>query len=270
MLTLRRLLLVVLSVSCAAIAWGAEPPPVRGRQPMHLYLLIGQSNMAGRGKVEDQDQQAHPRVVMFTKDNRWVPAVDPLHFDKPIAGVGLGTTFGKTMADDDGIVTIGLIPCAVGGTPLKRWQKGGDLFKQAVARAKAAQKDGTLKGILWHQGESDAGAQDTAETYGERLSQMVTDLREELDTPTAPFVAGTLGDFLAVKSKEGKPSYWKLINEQITALPKTLPHSAIADSAGLKDKGDKVHFDSPSLRTLGRRYAEAMQGVQKAANAAQK
>ncbi len=250
---------------CSASAFAAEPA-TSGKRPanLHLYLLIGQSNMAGRGEIDEQDRRAHPRVWMFTKDNQWAPAVDPLHFDKPIAGVSLGSTFGRVMADADDKVTIGLIPCAVGGTPLKRWQKGGDLWEQAVARAQAARKDGTLRGILWHQGEADASNKATAESYGERLAEMVVDLRKELDAPDVPFVAGTLGDFLAEKSKDGRPSYWKLVNEHIEALPRQVPHAAVADSAGLKPKSDRVHFDAASLREFGRRYATAMQRLQQA------
>src|SRR5687768_14861689 len=73
---------------------GAEPvigvqgeisPPAK--EKFHLYLLIGQSNMAGRGVVEEADKVPHPGVLVFTKENAWAPAVDPLHFDKTIAGV---------------------------------------------------------------------------------------------------------------------------------------------------------------------------------------
>ncbi|MFC1509000.1 sialate O-acetylesterase, partial [Candidatus Omnitrophota bacterium] len=54
------------------------------KEQFHLYLLIGQSNMAGRGEVGDQDRQSHPRVFTLNKDNIWIPAADPIHFDKPI------------------------------------------------------------------------------------------------------------------------------------------------------------------------------------------
>ena len=65
------------------------------KERFHLYLLIGQSNMAGRGAIEEQDKTPHPRVLKFTKENTWAAAIDPLHFDKPaIAGVGLGSSFG--------------------------------------------------------------------------------------------------------------------------------------------------------------------------------
>ena len=123
----------------------------------HLYLLIGQSNMAGRGKIELQDKVAVPRVLMLNKANEWVSAVDPISFDKSIAGVSLGRTFGIEMAKANKEVKIGLLPCAVGGTPIRRWQQNGDLYKAALKRAKIAQKGGVIRGILWHQGESDSG-----------------------------------------------------------------------------------------------------------------
>lgn len=95
-----------------ASAETATPPA----KDMELYLLIGQSNMAGRGKVDEESKQIHPRVFMLNKDGQWVPATDPLHFDKPSAGVGPGLAFGKALAEAAPEVRIGLIPCAVGGT----------------------------------------------------------------------------------------------------------------------------------------------------------
>lgn len=246
-----------------AVAAADEPVKLPAKDKVHLYLLIGQSNMAGRGTVEEQDKVVHPRVVKFTASKTWAPALDPLHFDKATAGVGLGSTFGRVMADADPTITVGLIPCAVGGTPLERWQKGGDLYEQALVRAKAALQDGTLRGILWHQGESDSGRKETAENYGARLAQMVKDLRAELDGGEVPFVAGELGHFLA-KEREGKPSFWPTVNEQINSLPKLVPNVGVVSAEGLKHKGDQVHFDSASLREFGKRYAAAMQKLQAA------
>jgi hypothetical protein len=222
-----------------------------------LYLLIGQSNMAGRGAIEESDKVPDPRVMMFTKDQKWVPAVDPLHFDKPIAGVGLGSTFGRVMADTKPPVMIGLIPCAVGGTPLARWQKGKDLYEQALVRAKAAMAAGQLKGILWHQGEGDSKREEDAKSYGERLAKMVTDLRADLGAGDVPFVAGRLGEFL--KPKAGETAYYDLVNQGIDSIATRVPNAAVVSSEGLKHKGDGVHFDSPSLREFGKRYAAAMQ-----------
>jgi len=255
---------------CSLSALAAEPTAVAPapKQAFHLYLLIGQSNMAGRGAIEEQDKQPHPRVLKFTADKTWVSAVDPLHFDKPaIAGVGLGSAFGRAMTEAEPGVTIGLVPCAVGGTPLARWLKGRDLYEQALPRIKAAMKDGTLKGVLWHQGESDATQQEHAETYAKRLAGMVRDLRAELGVPEVPFVAGKLGEFLP-ETKKDAPYHWRTVNAQLAELPKVVPKVAVVESTGLKHKGDEVHFDAPSLRELGRRYAEAMRKLQGTASPA--
>ncbi|WP_298863292.1 sialate O-acetylesterase, partial [uncultured Gimesia sp.] len=85
------------------------------KEKFHIYLLMGQSNMAGRGKVVPATNVPHPRVLKLDKKGDWVPATDPLHFDKPtIAGVGPGSAFGPAMADANSEVTIGLIPAAFG------------------------------------------------------------------------------------------------------------------------------------------------------------
>jgi hypothetical protein len=94
---------------------------------------------------------------------------------------------------------------------------------------------------------------------------MITDLRADLGAGDVPFVAGMLGDFLSTASKDGKPSFWPLVNEQLATLPKTRTKTAIVESTGLKHKGDGVHFDTPSLREFGQRYAEAMQRLQNTA-----
>ncbi len=241
-----------------ALAPEALPP----KEQFHLYLLIGQSNMAGRGVIEVPAPSAHPRVLKFTHENKWAPGTDPLHFDKPIAGVCLGTSFAAVMAEANPDITIGLIPCAVGGTPLSRWEKGGDLYQQAVERAQAAMQAGTLKGILWHQGESESGSEERSRTYAARLSKMVGELRQELDAPQVPFVAGELGQFRRQESQDGKPTFWKLVNEQINSLPQTLPHSGSVSSEGLDHKGDHVHFDTAALREFGLRYAARMKELQ--------
>ncbi len=240
----------------------AEGPKLPSQDKLHLYLLIGPSNMAGRGDLDAAAKQTHPRVLKFTKENNWAPAMDPLHFDKPIAGVGLGSSFGRAMAEADSGATIGLIPCAVGGSPLLRWSKGGDLYTQALTRAKLAQKDGTLKGILWHQGESDSGNERTAGNYGERLAQMVRDLRADLGDGEVPFVAGKLGEFRKRTNTDGQPSLWPKVNEQIGTMAGSIPRSAAVESAGLQHKGDGVHFDTASLREFGQRYAAAMKKLQ--------
>ena len=229
------------------------------QEKMHLFLLVGQSNMAGRGVVEKQDKTPHPRVLRFSKEGTWMPAIDPLHYDKPAAGVGLGKTFGQIIADANPGVTIGLIPCAVGGSPIDTWKPGvfypatqSQPLDDMVKRAAIALQAGTLKGILWHQGESDA-TPELAPAYEAKLHDLIARLRKELNAPEVPFIVGQMGKF------EGVP--WMpdavLVDQAHQDLPKKVPHTACVSAAGLKHKGDKVHFDSPSFRELGKRYAAA-------------
>ena len=79
-------------------------------------LLTGQSNMAGRGVVTPEDKIPHPRVLMQNKEGEWVPAVDPVHYDKSSAGVGPARTFAIELAESDPAITVGLIPAACGGS----------------------------------------------------------------------------------------------------------------------------------------------------------
>ena len=257
------LFLALLSFALGA-ASAAEVPAVAlpPKAQVHVYLLLGQSNMAGRGLLNETNRLPTDRVLKFTADNRWAPAVEPLHFDKPaIAGAGLGMRFARAMADADPSITIGLVPCAVGGTPLDRWMKGADLYEAALVRARLALKDGTLKGILWHQGEGDAGTGEKARSYAARLARMVTDLRADLGAGDVPFVAGKLGEFAPRPSKSGTPSLRPVVNEQIATIGRLVPRAAAVESAGLGDKGDGTHFDTPALREFGLRYAKAMKAL---------
>ena len=210
--------------------------------------------MAGRGKVEARDREPHPRVWVLNESDEWAPAVDPLHCDKPkVAGVGLGKTFGETVADARGTgVHVGLIPCAVGGTSIDKWARGGKLYDEAIRRARVALKHGRLAGILWHQGESDSGSAAKRDAYPAKLERLIADLREDLSAPEAPFVLGQLGPFHAAKSDGSKA-----MSELLLAFPKTHPNTACVETAGLTSTGDDTHFDAESLRELGRRYARA-------------
>lgn len=241
-----------------ATAFGAEPAtPPTDPAKFEIYLLVGQSNMAGRGTPTAADREPVPRVLVLNAQNEWVSQGEPIHFDKPIAGVGLGFTFAKLMAQKKPDAVIGLVPCAVGGTNIAKWQASGELFKNAVERTKIAMKTGTLKGILWHQGEAECGNEGKAQAYAKHLAQIVVAFRQSFDAPEVPFIAGELGEFLSVPGTNKAP-FAKLINEQIDSLPQLVPNTAVASSAGLKDKGDSVHFDADSQREFGKRYFEAL------------
>lgn len=236
----------------------------RDRTKFHLFLLAGQSNMAGRGKVEDADRQTHPRILSLDKSMKWVPATDPLHFDKPgIAGVGLGRTFASDYARQHPDVVVGLIPCAVGGSPISAWEPGGyhastktHPFDDAVPRVRFALQSGELKGFLWHQGESDSKPE-LATVYAEKLDSLVRRFRHDFDAVDVPFVVGQMGQF---PERPWSPEK-KLVDAAQRTLSDRMPATGFVSSDGLTHKGDKVHFDAASYRELGHRYFAAWQRI---------
>ncbi len=215
---------------------------------MRLFLLIGQSNMAGRGTVEAQDQVTNPRIFSLDKDMKWVPAKDPVHFDKPSAGVGLCSQFAREVLKKNPDATIGLIPCAFGGTRIDEWKPGSKLYDNAIARTKEAMKKGVLSGILWHQGESDTGKPELIKAYPEKFIAMIASLRKDLGVEKVPLVIGELS------RQDDKYADFNANLSDI--VPKVQP-CALVKSDGLKLGKDNLHFDSPSLRAFGSRYAEA-------------
>ncbi|MEM0924931.1 MAG: sialate O-acetylesterase [Planctomycetota bacterium] len=229
------------------------------KKDLHLFLLVGQSNMAGRGKLTPTDKIAHPRVWMLGKDHRWTPAIDPMHFDKPVAGVGLGRTFGICIADADSEIHVGLIPCAVGGSPIDSWEPGGyhhqtksHPYGDALMRAKIALKSGTLKGILWHQGESDSKPI-LAEAYELKLHTLIDRFRRDLQATDVPFIAGQMGQFDERPWSDEK----KRVDAAHRGLPDRIPFTAFVASDGLAHGGDEVHFSADCYREFGRRFANA-------------
>ncbi len=216
---------------------------------LQLFLLIGQSNMAGRGTVEAQDKEPMPHVYMLNKELEWKPAVDPLHWDKPaVAGVGIGRSFARELLKSNTGANIGLIPAAFGGTSLDEWNPGGKLYADALLRARAAMKAGKLRGILWHQGEADSGKVEKAKSYRERFAKVIGSLREDLSLPDVPVVVGQLGEFY-------EAPFASVVNEQLAMTPIGISRIAFVNSHGLKPKSDNVHFDAAALREFGRRYA---------------
>ncbi|MBN1543422.1 sialate O-acetylesterase [candidate division KSB1 bacterium] len=226
--------------------------------PPRLFLLVGQSNMAGRGEIAAEDTLVHPRVWSVNREGEWVPAQDPLHFDKPIAGAGLGRSFAIAVAETNPDPHVVLIPCAAGGSPISAWRPGAyweqtdsHPYDDAVRRARAAMQRGRLAAILWHQGEGDSKPGLSGD-YQANLLELIARFRRDLDAPRVPFIIGQLGQFA------GRP--WDEHRAQVERAQRQVaaqdPLVGFVSSDGLTCMSDSVHFDSPSLRELGRRYAE--------------
>jgi len=241
----------LLAVLFSSFGFASDETP----NDLQLVLLIGQSNMAGRGKVTPADQQTNPRIFMLDKACAWVPAKDPVHFDKPkIAGVGLCSEFARCFARQEPNANIGLIPCAFGGTTLDQWKPGCALYTNAVARTRVALQRGKLVAILWHQGEGDSAAKNRA-TYPARFADLINQLRHGLDANDVPVIVGELG----ASYNAGYAPF----NAMLPQVTNAVPCSALVSSEGLGSNPDKVHFSADALRVFGKRYYTAFMNLKK-------
>lgn len=235
-----------------------------GATHLDLWLLCGQSNMKGRGFMPEEPKN-DPRLVMMHKvDDQWYRARHPLHLvgdaktfkGHDNAGVGPGLAFAEVLAAQDKTVAIGLVPCAVGGSSIKVWQKGTKLYDEALRRAQLALQTtrpvkARLRGILWLQGEANANAQERPQ-YAEQLRSMINSFRADLALQDLPFIACTIGEM----QPEPRLTDLKAMNEILLALPKSVPHTGCVDARDLKTHiGDSVHFDTAAQDEIGRRLA---------------
>jgi hypothetical protein len=249
---------------------------------MNLFVLAGQSNMAGRAALPSDIEASDPAIRCFTQcagSEAWTPAADPLHADKPEkAGVGPGLPFARELRRAEPSLGIGLVSCAWGGSELKRWEEGGDLRYEVLRRvqlALEAEPDALLAGVLWHQGESDCapegadgngGAEAAADAFSARLQACLASLRAALGElaergvrrvsraprSPVPLVLGELGHFL-VEHGDADPRFRLAphINRAILRAAEALPNCVAVSALGLGHKGDLLHFDrTPRDRVL--------------------
>lgn len=239
---------IAILIAAFAIASAQDVP----KENLHVYLLIGQSNMAGRAPVDEDDAGEIPRCFLLDGKDQWEPAKNPLNRHSTIRkGLGMqklnpGYTFAKKILEANPDATIGLVVNAKGGSKIEEWESDKKFYQEIVRRAKEAEKTGTLKGILWHQGESNVGREDK---YLDQLAELVKNLRKDLDAPALPFVAGEITE------KETE------MNAEIAKLPDEVPQTGVASAKDLKTY-DRWHFDEESVKKLGERYAVEMLRIQ--------
>lgn len=220
---------------------------------LHIYLLIGQSNMAGRAKVPEEMAGVIDRCVLLNDRNEWVPAKNPLNLYSTIRKgegmqkLGPGYSFAKAMVKADRDAKIGLIVNARGGSKIEQWKREGKYYTDLLKRANAAAQTGTIKGVLWHQGESNSN---NPYDYLDQLKVLIANLRKDLDDEDLPFVAGQVTNTPPLK-----------INDVIADLPEAVSNAAVISSEGLKCF-DRWHFDTESQIELGNRYATAILKLQ--------
>ncbi|KAK4428863.1 putative carbohydrate esterase [Sesamum alatum] len=225
-----------------------------------IFILAGQSNMAGRGGIKrgmwdryvPPECQSSPKVLRLNANHKWEKARPPLHHDidyLKTCGIGPGLAFANSVLKKNvSIGDIGLVPCAIGGTQISEWRRGGPLYKQLLSRAHAAlQGGGVIRAILWYQGESDTRSQEDAKLYKTRLEKFFTDIRSDLKLPELPIIQ------VALASAEGP-----YLNEIRKAqLEIDLPNVKCVDAKGMKIGYDGLHLSTDGEVHVGQMMADA-------------
>ena len=241
-----------------------RPTSLPDRGTFYIFILIGQSNMAGRGFVQPQDTISSRLVLALDKNNEWVYAKEPLHYYEPSrTGLDCGLSFGKKLAAlYNKKITIGLVPCAVGGSSVEQWidnstYRGVTLYSNLTNKARIAATHGPIKGILWHQGETNASP-GNYKNYKEKLEQFFTKLRKDLGDSDLPVYAGQLGSFLDRKTNPFADS----VNNDLLKLSSSFKNFYVIDVSDLTPNPDSIHFNSQSQRIMGERFAKLVYKTQ--------
>lgn len=246
----------------------------------YIFICFGQSNMEGQGEIELQDKTVDSRFQVMqamdcTNPNRikgnWRTAVPPLC--QCSSGLSPADYFGRTMIEKlPDSIKVGVINVSVGGCDIRLFDKdkyqnykttytedwftdkikwyNGNPYQYLMELAKNAQKDGVIKGILLHQGETNTGDSQWPNYVKKIYNDMLTDL--SLTSDSVPLLAGEL---LATPN-----NCCSSMNTIINTLPSTISTAHIISSKGCSGK-DNAHFDSAGYRILGKRYAEKMLNI---------
>ncbi len=244
-------------------------------QNFWIFLCFGQSNMAGQAPIEPQDLTVSDRYLsMATTDGsdgrqlgKWRKAVPPLC--RANAHLGPVDWFGRTLLDVvPSNVRIGIVSVAVEGCPItffdkdkyaplvakeeRDWmngilnQYGRDPYGRLLAMAKTAAIDGVVKGVLLHQGETDAYNDEWRKT----VRKIYRDLQDELqfDSTAVPLLVGEV-----VRKEYG--GVCAHANPTINDIANHYPNTYVVSAEGCLPSDDNVHFSSEGYRMLGRHYA---------------
>jgi hypothetical protein len=227
------------------------------RKHLWVFIMAGQSNMAGRAQVEPQDTVPDERILTIDKGGQIILAKEPLHFQEPGSeGLDCGLSFGKAMlAHLPSKTKILLLPAAIGGSSIGQWS-GDSLFRKVKLlsnfkeRSGFGKKYGIIKGILWHQGENDANPENIP-LYKERLTSLFSEFRKITGNPSLPVLLGEIGSF--TKNIDNNQEINRIIREYVAEDKNTV----LISTKDLNHKGDNLHFNSQGQRTMGQRYAAA-------------
>lgn len=266
-----RTIIIALFILSGTIAFSQNPD-------FHIYLCFGQSNMGGAAQAEAQDSLVDARFQMMSamdcpdrgrKMGNWYTATPPLCDCR--AGISPADYFGRTLIENlPSNIKVGIINVSVGGCKIELFDKdnyqsyvetapdwmrnwinnyGGNPYGRLVEIAKLAQKDGVIKGILMHQGESNPN--DTLWTL--KVKAIYDNLKSDLGlgSENIPLLAGEL---LSAEYNGRCAGF----NQFIAQLPDVVPNAYVIPSDGCPGKPDGLHFTVEGYRILGERYGEKM------------
>ncbi len=244
-----------------------------------VFLCFGQSNMEGFPGVEQQDKGPVDErfqvlaAVDFPTQGRtkahWYPALPPLC--RPLAGLCPADYFGRTLVSNlPPHIKVGIVNVSIGGCRIELFEKdtfqsyaatapawmanaiaayGGNPYQHLLKMAKLAQKNGVIKGILLHQGESNTNDKEWPRKVKGIYDNLIKDLN--LKAEEVPLLAGELVN----ADQQGACAS---MNKFIDDLPKTIPTARVVSSAGCTSQPDHLHFTPAGYRELGKRYGETM------------
>ena len=256
---MKKLLAFVLLVASTITGWAAGE-----KEGMDIFLFLGQSNMAGYGDIYPEDRQDLDGVFTLreTKDEanpyRWEKSHQPYNVGLPSYRFSLAGPFVQAYHLTYPNATVGVVSKAWGGAAISQMNKGTKFYDEIIRQAKWAKKSGTLKAILWHQGESDTVNKDVADKYEERLAKLINDLRTDLGMPDLPFIIGDLAEFYGTHKEHSAPERLKQIEqvrEALRTMQDKLPNVGFVKTTGLVSHDfHQVHFGRDSYIILGNRY----------------
>ncbi|XP_050159545.1 probable carbohydrate esterase At4g34215 isoform X2 [Malus sylvestris] len=262
------LVLSLVAQACSASPTTQQPNKKTDQHLKSIFILAGQSNMAGRGGVVNDtttgiatcdgvvppECRPNPSVFRLNVNLTWVKASEPLHADIDVEktnGIGPGMAFANAvLANHSSTVgQIGLVPCAIGGTNITQWRRGSFLYNQMIRRAKASlQNGGSIRALLWYQGESDTASREDALSYKNRLETLFGDVRLDLQSPDLPIIQVALASGYEATLIE-------IVREAQLGID--LLNVRTVDAKGLPLEPDGLHLTTPAQVELGKMLADA-------------
>ncbi|KAI4316666.1 hypothetical protein L6164_024622 [Bauhinia variegata] len=253
---MRRFLLFLSSFMVRA--WAVMPQ----QDQKNIFILAGQSNMAGRGGVINDtwdgvvpaECRPNPSILRLNAELKWVEAREPLHEDidaKRKNGIGPGMAFAnRILAEKPSYGVVGLVPCAIGGSNIMEWERGKVLYNHMMRRTMASLRNGNgsnIQALLWFQGEADTVNLHDAQSYYTRLNKFFSDVRQDLHSPVLPIIQVALAS--------GLGPYIETVRE--AQLGMDLLNLRTVDAKGLSLEPDGLHLTTEAQLRLAHMMADA-------------